>query len=315
MKIEKKSKLELGNVEIPEVFIINNMPSLEGIDLKVYLYLVFLNSTKKEFELKDIAKVLYITDSELSISLERLQAEELIAKISGGYTIIDLREVEINKAYTPKLENKMSKAQTEIEKRRIAAAKAISDSYFQSMMSLTWYSDIASMFENYKFSEEVMIALFHYCQEKKALNRKYVHAVAEGWYKAGVKNFEELEEHFESYDKIQKIKQKIVKSLNLKRNLTTYEEQYIDVWIKEFSYDFDMIEEALKRTVSKSNPTISYVNGILSNWHKKGYKTKADINEEKVFDVKTSKKDETKTKFQNYTQRMYDNLDDFYDNV
>ena len=101
----------------------------------------------------------------------------------------------------------------------------------------------------------------------------------------------------------------------MKRNLTTYEEQYIDVWVKDFSYDFDMIEEALKRTVSKSSPTISYVNGILSNWHKKGYKTKEEINEEKVFDVKNVKKEEAKTKFQNYTQRMYDNLDDFYDNV
>ena len=265
--------------------------------------------------MKDIEKALYISDTELSNCIERLQAEELISKIPGGFNITDLREIEINKAYIPKLENKITKAETEIEKRRIAATKAISDSYFQGMMSLTWYSDISAMFENYKFSEEVMIALFHYCQEKKALNRKYVHAVAEGWFKAGVKNFEELEEHFESYDKVQKIRQKIVKALNLKRNLTLYEEQYIDVWIKEFNYDFNMIEEALKKTVSKSSPTINYVNGILSNWHKKGYKVKEDIKEEKTFEQKTNKKEEQKTKYQNYTQRTYDDLDAFYDNV
>lgn len=315
MKVEKKSKLELGSTELYDLFILNNMPSLEPNDLKVYLYLLFLNKTNKEVELKDIAKVLFITEQEASISLERLQAEELISKISGGFNIVDLRENEINKAYIPKLENKMSKTQTETEKRRIAATKAISDSYFQSMMSLTWYTDISAMFENYKFSEEVMIALFHYCQEKKALNRKYVHAVAEGWFKAGVKTFEELEEYLDSYDKVQKIKQKIVKSLNLKRNLTTYEEQYVDNWIKELGYDFDMIEEALKRTVSKSNPTINYVNGILSNWHKKGYKKKEDIKEEKNFENKVTKKEENKTKYQSYTQREYDNLDAFYDNV
>lgn len=315
MKIERKSKLELGSIELPDVFILNNMPNIEGIDLKVYLYLMFLNKKQKEFELKDIAKALYITDQELSFSIERLLEEELITKISGGFNIVDLREVEINKSYIPKLENRMSKAQTEVEKRRIAATKAISDSYFQGMMSLTWYTDIAAMFDNYKFSEEVMIALFHYCQERKALNRKYVHAVAEGWYKAGVKTFEQLEEHFESYEKVQKIKQKIVKALNLKRNLTTYEEQYIDIWIKDFNYDFSMIEEALKRTVSKANPTMSYVNGILSNWHKKGYKTKDEIVEEKTFENKTIKKEENKTKYQSYTQRKYDDLDAFYDNV
>ena len=94
MKIERKSKLELGNVELPDVFILNNMPNIEGIDLKVYLYLMFLNKNQKEFELKDIAKALYITDQELSFSIERLLEEELITKISGGFNIVDLREVE-----------------------------------------------------------------------------------------------------------------------------------------------------------------------------------------------------------------------------
>ena len=59
MKIERKSKLELGSIELPDVFILNNMPNIEGIDLKVYLYLMFLNKKQKEFELKDIAKALY----------------------------------------------------------------------------------------------------------------------------------------------------------------------------------------------------------------------------------------------------------------
>ena len=80
-------------------------------------------------------------------------------------------------------------------------------------MSLGWYTDISAMFENYSFSEEVMIALFHYCQERKALNKKYVHAVAESWFNGGVKTFEQLEDFLENYDNIQKIKQKITKAL------------------------------------------------------------------------------------------------------
>jgi DnaD/phage-associated family protein len=180
-----------------------------------------------------------------------------------------------------------------------------------------WYTDIETMFKNYSFSEEVMVSLFHYCQERKALNRKYVHAVAETWYKGNVKTFEQLEAFLESYDNVQKIKQKISKALRLSRNFTKYEEQYIDSWIKDYGYGFDIIEEALKRTVSKANPSVIYVNGILSNWYKKGYKTVEDTANESSSDSKNYVKSEpkTKTKYQNYEQRSYEDLESFYDNM
>ena len=129
---------------------------------------------------------------------------------------------------------------------------------------------------------------------------------------------EKHEDFLENYDKVQKIKQKISKCLRLNRNLTKYEEQYVDTWIKDFHYDFDVIEEALKRTVNKPNPTISYVNGILVNWNKKGYKKVSDIeNENSSVAVDNTKnyKRTVKTKYQEVAQREYTNLESFYDNM
>src|SRR5574344_1067158 len=318
MKFTQKSSLELGNIEVPDLFVLNYMPQLENIDIKVYLYIIFLISKNMEIEKVDFAKKIGVTEQELSFSLERLQSEDLILATTHGYSLIDIKESEINKTYIPKIEPRRTKAQTEKERKRIAAATAINESFFQGVMSLGWYTDISAMFENYSFSEEVMIALFHYCQERKALNKKYVHAVAETWFKGGVKTFEQLEEFLESYDNIQKIKQKISKSLRLNRNLTKYEEQYIDTWVKEYNYGFDIIEEALKRTVCKSTPSISYVNGILANWHKKGIKTLDEIKNE-VYSSSdrnlTTKKVVAKTKYQDVAQREYMNLDSYYDNM
>ena len=321
MKFTKKNKIELGDTQVPDLFILNYMNTLENVDVKVYLYILFLEKMGTEIDVETLAKKLNLSAQEVSFSIERLQTEELIIKNSSGYSIVDLKDVEINKSYIPKVEPKRSKVQTEKERKRIAAATAINESYFQGIMSLGWYTDISTMFENYSFSEEVMIALFHYCQERKALNKRYVHAVAESWYKGGVKTFEELEEFLENYDNIVKIKQKISKALRLNRNFTKYEEQYIDTWIKDFGYDFTVIEEALKRTVSKPNPTFNYVNGILSNWHKKGFKTKEDIEkgEEKSKETNVnnySKNTNTaKTKYQSYEQREYADLESFYDNM
>lgn len=320
MKFAQKSSLELGEIVLPDLFILNYMPQLESIDVKIYLYIIFLSKKGLEIEKSDLAKKLGITEQELSFSLERLQTEGLLIRTTHGYNIADIRENEINKTHILKIEPRRTKVQTEKDRKRIAAASAINESFFQGVMSLGWYTDISTMFENYSFSEEVMIALFHYCQERKALNKKYVHAVAESWYNGGVKTFEQLEDFLESYDNIQKIKQKISKALRLNRNLTKYEEQYIDTWIKDYNYDFNIIEEALKRTVNKPNPTISYVNGILVNWHKKGFKTVKDIeNENLALNTENEKKykrnTNAKTKYQDVNQREYVNLESFYDNM
>lgn len=322
MKIVQKKKAELADTQVPDLFIINYLPILEGIDIKVYLYLVFLAKNDLEIDVTELSKKLCTTEQEIKFSLDRLQTEDLILKTGQGFHIIDLKEAEINKTYIPKMETKINRVKSEQEKKRVAAASAINESFFQGMMSLAWYTDISTLFKNYSFSEEVMIALFHYCNERKAVNKKYVYAVAESWYKGGVKTFEQLEDFLESYENIQKIKQKIAKVLRINRNFTKYEEQYIDCWVKDFGYDFDMIEEALKRTVNKSNPSLNYVNGILSNWHKKGFKTPSDIQnesnttgEDKIRNYSTSGAQKNKTKYQDYEQRSYENLESFYDNM
>lgn len=317
MKFNQKNKMELSDTLVPDLFILNYMNALEGIDIKVYLYILFLNKTEKEIDNATFAKKMGVTEQEITQSLDRLQAEDLLVKTTHGFNIVDVKDVEINKSYIPKIESRKTKAQTETERKRIAAASAINESYFQGIMSLGWYTDIGTMFDNYKFSEEVMIALFHYCQERKALNKKYVHAVAETWFKGGVKTFEQLEEFLETYDNIVKIRQKISKALRLNRNFSKYEEQYIDTWIKDYQYDFAMIEEALKRTVCKPNPSLSYVNGILTNWHKKGYTCPKDLEKETktATTAQTNTKAKPKTKYQNYEQREYTDLESFYDNV
>ena len=223
MKFVRKNKLELSDTLVPDLFILNNMISLEGIDVKLYLYMLFLSKSSSEIEIDTLIKKMCITQQELSFSLDRLQAEDLIVKTSQGFSIVDLKEVEVNKSYIPKMETKINRVKTELEAKRVAAAEAINESFFQGIMSLGWYTDIATLFKNYNFSEEVMIALFHYCQERKALNKKYVYAVAENWYKGGVKTFEQLEDFLESYDIIQTTKQKIVKALRLNRNICKYE--------------------------------------------------------------------------------------------
>ncbi len=323
MKFIQKNKLELGDTLVPDLFILNNMKLLSGNDLKVYLYVLYLLKKEVEVDTDIVQKDLELTEEEMKTCLEVLQAEGLIQKTTRSIVVLDIKEAEINKSYTPKFDSSKKKYENVIDEKRKAAVDAICESFFNGLMTFSWNTDIGNLFNMYGFSEEVMIALFQYCKERKALNRKYVFAVAETWSNGGVKTFEELEAFLENSDKFNKIKQKISRALSLGRALSKYEEVYVRKWVEDYEYDFDIIEEGLKRTTSTTNPTIKYIDAIISSWYKKGFKTVDEI-----LESENPKKDdedkkpavkritvEKKKSYQNYAQRDYDGQEDFYDEL
>lgn len=324
MKFTEIINRDLMDVELPGIFVNNNMTSLDEIGLKLYIYIKFLAKNKMEFSCSDIAKKLGVKTAEIEKAIDALEAEELLLKTMDGYEILDVKEQEINKIYIPKLEPKVSKAKTIVEQKRIAAATAINESFFQGIMALSWYVDISTLFEKYAFAEDVMIALFHECSERKALKKNYVFKVAESWYKGGVKTFEQLEDYLKEQDKMMEIKSKIKSKLRLGRAFTEYEEVYISDWINNMKYTFDEIDYAIKKTLSKGNPSIGYINGILKNWKEKGYKSIIEIIEAEgtVTKQKIAGDKGKKTiavnknlKHKNYEQRDDINWNEYYDNV
>lgn len=322
MKFVEKLNRELMDVELPGIFINNCMTSLDEISLKLYIYIKFIAKNNMDFSRADIAKKLGIKVAELEKALDGLESEELILKTVDGYEILDVKEQEINKIYIPKLEPKVSKAKTAVEQKRIAAATAINESFFQGIMSLGWYVDISTLFEKYGFDEDVMIALFHECAERKALRKNYVFKVAESWYKGGVKTFEQLEDYLTEQDKLAEVRGKIKSKLRLGRAFTEYEEAYISDWLGKLNYNFEVIDYAIKKTLSKGNPSIGYINGILKNWKEQGYNNLAEIiaseevvTKQKIVAEKPKTTQVKNLKHKNYEQRKDIDWNEFYDNM
>jgi len=321
MKYVEKVKIEMSDVLIPDLFISNYMVGLEEHALKIYLYIKFVSKNQINISGEQIAKNIGVRKVEYEKAIKQLEEEELLIKTEDGYIIKDIKEQELNKTYIPKLKPKSDSRKTELEKKRIAAASAINETFFQGIMTLGWYVDISTLFEKYVFDEDVMIALFQYCQERNALRKNYVFKVAETWYKGKVKTFEQLENFLEKQDKMNKIKNKIKRVLRLSRNLTEYEEEHIQRWINEYKYDFEIIEIALKKTVQKTtNPTLNYANAIIKSWNEKGYKTTSEILEEdgkitKQMINKAPNKGQSNLKHKKYEQRKYDDLESYYDNI
>lgn len=319
MKLEQNElSMLFSSTNLPDVFFTEYLSEASGDFVKVYLYILFLSKYGKDIKLNDLSKKLALPLNTIQSAIKYWEETEIITKKGTGYIVNNIQEIELNKLYSPKLTvSKETVQNMEKDKSRASAINAINNMFFQGIMSPSWYSDIDLWFKKFEFDEEVMIALFQYCFDKSALHKNYVKAVADAWHNNNIKTFSDLEEYDDNIQKIKKVKKNISKKLGLTRNLTQYEEAYIEKWLQEYKYDSDIIELALKKTTSKSNPNFDYLDKIISDWYDRKLLNSEDV-KNYLLEFKNKSKQikelEKKTGYQNYDQRNIDNFDKFYAN-
>lgn len=319
MKLEHSDKsLLFSSTEIPDVFFTEHVPSMNGNFLKVYLYVLFLSKHNKDVKKNDLSKRLGLPYPDIQDALNYLEEQQLLIKLPDGYSIANIQELELSKLYSPKV----TSSPEDIEKSRqnqyrAQAIENINTLFFQGVMSPTWYNDIDLWFNKYGFDEQVMLALFNYCAENRALHRAYIQTVADAWASHNIKNFNDLEAYELKQDKLNSIKKEISQKLRLSRNLTSFDEDYIIKWINDYKYDMSIIELALKKTSSMSSISFEYFDKVLTDWHEKGLNSVEDIlqyQQSKKEQTKKIKQIEKKIPEYSYTQSTFDNLESLYDN-
>ena len=77
----------------------------------------------------------------------------------------------------------------------------------------------------------------------------------------------------------------------------------------------DVIELALKKTTSKFNPSFEYIDKLLTDWNEKGLNnvSKITVYMENQKNKPVQKKENTKKT--SFTQRNYNDLNNFYSNI
>lgn len=319
MKLEQSDlSLLFSSTNLPDIFFTEYLSQISGDALKVYLYITFLAKYNKDIRLNDLSKKLELPLKTIQDSIKYLEEQSLITKKNTGYIINNIQEIELHKLYTPKVTSSPEELEKVAQnKQRAKAIDSINNQFFQGIMSPSWYSDIDLWFKKYSFDEEVMIALFQYCFNRSALHRNYIQAVAEAWFKNNIKTYNDLDKYYEKQEKLNTLQKTISKKLGITRHLSQYEESYIEKWNIDYGYNLDIIEIALKKTTSKSNPNFDYLDKLLTDWHDRNLKTSNDIQsfltqlKEKNKNIKTLEKSNG---YSNYDQRNYSDLNNFYAN-
>ena len=319
MKLEQNdASLILSQTSVPDVFFTEYLPQATGDSIKVYLYLFFLSKYHKDVKINDLSKKLELPLKTIQDAIKYWEGTGLLIRKNQGFIVANVQDIELNKLYKPKITISADNMKEIAEnKNRAKAIETINNEFFQGVMSPSWYGDINLWFKKYSFDEEVMIALFRYCFNNSALHRNYITTVADAWHKNSVKTFADLDSYFQKEEKIKIIQTSIKKKLRLSRNLSMFEEAFVEKWNITFGFEMDIIDLALKKTTSKFNPSFEYLDSLLTDWHNKNFTKPEQI--QKYMDAQKSapKKTESKKKIEktNFTQRDYNNLNNFYVNV
>jgi DnaD/phage-associated family protein len=212
---------------------------------------------------------------------------------------------------------------SERSKRRNSVVISINNTFFHGVMSPSWYTDIDTWFDRYKFDEDVMMYLFRHCYDNDALCKNYIVKVADNWFCRGIQNAFQLEKYMDEHKLFVNIKGKIIKKLKLNRNLTEYEDKILEKWYYNYKYDFDIIEIALQMTTGKTHPSFRYLDAVIKSWFENNLHEKAEVLvycENKKQSRQASKDNYASNKpiqSTNYEQRNYDDeyFNNLYDNV
>ncbi len=302
-------KMLYSDTQVPDVFISQYISKMDSDYFKIYIYCLFLDGYNKSINENTVACGLNVDKNTVKDAFTYF-VENGLATVNNNVLLInDIKDMEIKKYYTNETGNQTVKS---ITPEHDTVIRAINNEFFQGVMGITWYSDIGTWFEKFKFDTDVMYQLFHMCYERNALgNNSYISKVAEDWYNKNIKTDFDLQIYLKSRSKISMISDRITKQLRLRRNLTVYEEKLVEKWVNEYGYNFDVIEMALKNAANINNPNINYFDKIITNWHNNNLNELKQIEEfenTKVYkkgktDIKNSKKP---AQLENFTQRKYD---------
>ena len=267
MQIDESRKLLLSDTLVPDIFIMEYLPALSGLAVKIYLYLLLSARTARSITEQDLSRRLGQDNDAVHAALVELAAMELIAIKDRGLDILDIKAAEIERTYRPRTESspqEIIKAQEKFGVREKLMAD-IAKTFFQGLMSPSWYGEIDSWFDRYSFEPEVIYALFQECARRNKLDSKaYIAKVAESWAGRGIITFNDLNTYFLAYDKVSKASKKVGRKL--RRTMTEYDEEIVTRWIEQYGYDFDIIEIALRKSTRMANPNLEFIDRILREW-------------------------------------------------
>lgn len=137
---------------------------------------------------------------------------------------------------------------------------------------------------------DVLLMLIQYCHSIGKDNMRYIEKMAVGWASEEITTIERAEKKISNLEKYGEAWNRVALIFGIQNSgsPTKAQQENANRWINEWHFSDEMLREAYERCVNKKNSfNITYTNGILKNWNKRGINS---LKELKEYEEKSRKK-------------------------
>lgn len=293
--------VDLNSVTIPEVTIIPNtiidnfLLEANGLQVKVYLYILRQTAAGNSIHISDIADYFNETEKEVSRAIAYWEARSVFSCCKSkqvplpapktGLNAMSARETALRE--TPRVPISQPKPDTsviELNKEQLDQLQEsqdfkellfVAETYMGKPLRRNDCNILLFIKYTLNFSNELIEYLLEYCAELDKKSFHYVQTVACSWAEQGITTPEEAKMNGVMYNK--RI-YTVMHALGKKSTPSNTELEHIKRWHDQYGFETDVILEACRRTVlATDSHRFAYAEKILSSWYAAGIHHVTDI--------------------------------------
>lgn len=263
----------------------------DAADLRVLIYAALRDADGEDFEPKDAAEALALTESEVRSSVKFWRGAGLLGvsrrpAAEKADTAVPAAAADVPAPADKPLRNKAPMQLSGAELCRVAKENAdFSDLLHAAQQTAGWIFNeseigiVASLYASLHLPGEFILNLIGYYVCKKEMPLRYVEKVAYDLCDKGITTPAALEEWLRRREESETHEGIVRRLFGLgQRTLTEKERAAVDSWFGLLGYGEDMVRAAYEKTVNTiGKASIAYASSILRAWHEAGYKTPADV--------------------------------------
>lgn len=263
----------------------------DAADLRVLIYAALRDADGEDFEPKDAAEALALTESEVRSSVKFWRGAGLLGvsrrpAAEKADTAVSAAAADVPAPADKPLRNKAPMQLSGAELCRVAKENAdFSDLLHAAQQTAGWIFNeseigiVASLYASLHLPGEFILNLIGYYVCKKEMPLRYVEKVAYDLCDKGITTPAALEEWLRRREESETHEGIVRRLFGLgQRTLTEKERAAVDSWFGLLGYGEDMVRAAYEKTVNTiGKASIAYASSILRAWHEAGYKTPADV--------------------------------------
>lgn len=324
MFFKENTEINLGEINIPNIFIDIFMPMADGLYVKIYL-LAYRQAcdecSNPNFNNSSIAKNLNIPLSDV-LNAWKFWEEKKIIKIHNNndednfnYSIefLDLKSFYLNNMLNSGAISKQEPSENLLETEN----QDIRDMFIEikkisnRVLEPSEKKAILDIIDKFNVTTNLVTFAYEYAKKKNGVPKpvKYIEAIIKRWYDSNLYTLEDVKNSLSDRENRFKLYKIIFDELGFNRIPTRVEKEIMDTWFDKFNMNIDIIIEACSKSKNIASPSIAYINGIVKNWYEEDIKSLADLNKSKEKASRKHKSEQSnnntvykKTKFHNFNE-------------